>query len=82
MPSTMSLDSLKGTVSGVGSVLPCSNATPGSAKKKARQDAGSVSVRCDTFKSRTQVDVHQLSAALVDQNVLDVSVAQTHHVAN
>lgn len=44
MPSTMSLDSLKGTVSGVGSVFPCSNATPGSVKKKARQDVGSVSL--------------------------------------
>lgn len=30
MPSTMSLVSLKGTVSGVGRVLPCSKATPGS----------------------------------------------------
>lgn len=28
MASTMSLDSLKGTVSGVGRVFPCSNATP------------------------------------------------------
>lgn len=28
IPSTMSLDSLKGTVSGVGRILPCSKATP------------------------------------------------------
>lgn len=35
MPSTMSLDSLKGTVSGVGSVFPCSNATPESENTRA-----------------------------------------------
>lgn len=34
IPSTMSLDSLKGTVSGVGSVFPCSKATPGSTRER------------------------------------------------
>lgn len=35
MPSTMSLVSLKGTVSGVGRVFPCSNATPEGKNGKA-----------------------------------------------
>lgn len=39
MPSTMSLDSLKGTVSGVGRVFPCSKATPERRNMKACWDA-------------------------------------------
>lgn len=80
----MSLDSLKGTVSGVGRIFPCSKATPEHTESKREQ------VTPDGFMLRdlsvnklfTQIDVHQFSRLLVDQNIVDVSVTQADDVAD
>lgn len=39
IPSTMSLDNLKGTVSGVGRILPCSKATPAHTEENKEETA-------------------------------------------
>lgn len=54
IPSTMSRDSLKGTVSGVGRIFPCSKATPDQRRtRKKNKDSGGVDRSSTQSRRRT-----------------------------
>lgn len=77
----MSRDSLKGTVSGVGKILPCSNATP------VRRDDGGEDVEheksTESFRcTLTEVNVDQFCRLFINENVLDVPIAQANDVTH
>jgi hypothetical protein len=76
IPSTMSLVSLKGTVSGVGSTRPCSNAIPIDTNIKHFAYFTSQCV----FSALTKIDVYDFGGALVDEHVVEVPIADPQDV--